>query len=67
MTTDYKRQTKYYHHRSVLRASKFSVLKLIEIVIFGFITPSLLASDCLGIFWHHFFNYFVWQRITDEG
>ena len=56
--------------RNVLRASKFSVLKLIEIVIvwvydtipFGF-----------SLFWHfwastcNFWNYFVWLRITDEG
>ena len=56
--------------RSVSRASKFSVLKLIEIVIlwvyytipFGFI-----------LFWQfrinisYFRNHFHWRRITDEG
>ena len=56
--------------RSVLRASNFSVLKLIEIVIvwvyytipFGF-----------SLFWHfrvnifNFWNHFVWLRITDEA
>ena len=55
--------------RSVLRASNFSVLKLIQIVIlwvyctipFGF-----------SLFWHflgitfQLLNYFVWLRITDE-
>ena len=56
--------------RSVLRASNYYVLKLIEIVIlrvyytipFGF-----------SFFWHflalfvNFYNYFLWLRITDEG
>ena len=31
-----------------LNASKFTVLKLIEIVILWFITPSLLALACFG-------------------
>ena len=56
--------------RSVLRASKLSVLKLIELVICGFITPSLLASACFGTFGAsicNFLNYFIWLRITDEG
>ena len=56
--------------RSVLRASKFSVLKLIEIVIlwvfytipFGF---SLFRNFRVNIF--YFGNHFVWRRITDEG
>ena len=56
--------------RSVLRASKLSVLKLTEIVVlwvcctipFGF-----------SLFWHfwawifRFWNYSVWLRIADEG
>ena len=56
--------------RSVLRASKFSVLKLIEIVIlwdfytipFGF---SLFRNFRVNIF--YFGHHFVWRRITDEG
>ena len=56
--------------RKVLRASKFSVWKLIEIVVlwvyytipFGF---SLFKHFCALIF--KVLNYFVWLRITDEG
>ena len=56
--------------RSVLRASKFSVLKMIEIIIlwvfytipFGF---SLFRNFRVNIF--YFGNHFVWRRITDEG
>ena len=56
--------------RSVSRASTFSVLKFIEIVICGVYSPSLFASVC---FWHFYdisfklFRYFVWLRITDDG
>ena len=54
---------------SVLRASKFSVLKLIEIVILWiYYMASILAS--FGTFvtsLFNFLNYFVWLRITDEG
>ena len=58
--------------RSVSRASTFSVLKFIEIVIFGIYSPSLLASVCFGTFVIHvslfnFFSYFVWRRINDDG
>ena len=57
--------------RSVLRASKFSVLKFIEIVILwiNYMT-SLLASASFGTFVTsllNFLNYIVWLRITDEG
>ena len=56
--------------RSVLRASKFSVSNLIEIVIlwvyytipFGF---SLFRHFLASLF--NFLNYFDWLRITDEG
>ena len=56
--------------RSVLRASKFSLLKLIEIVIlwvyytipFGF----SFFRHFLALFFN-FYNYFLWLRITDEG
>ena len=57
--------------RSVLRASKFSVLKFIEIAILWiYYMASLLASTSFGtsvtsLF--NFLNYFVWLRITDEG
>ena len=55
--------------RSVLRASKFTVLKLIEIVIFWiYYMASILAS--FGTFvtsLFNFLNYFVWLRITDES
>ena len=56
--------------RSVSRASTFSVLKFIEIVIFGVYSSSLLASVCFGTFvisLFNFFRYFVWLRITDDG
>ena len=56
--------------RSVSRASTFSVLKFIEIVIFGVYSPSLLAPACFGTFvisLFNFFSYFVWLRITDDG
>ena len=56
--------------RSVSRASTFSVLKFIEIIIFGVYSPSLLASVCFGTFvmsLFNFFSYFIWQRITDDG
>ena len=58
--------------RSVLRASKFSVLKLIEIVILWFITPFLLPSACLFMqFWDITFQLLkllcFWLIITDEG
>ena len=44
--------------RSVVRASEFSVSKMIEIIIRGFITPSLLASACfLALFGHHFYIF----------
>ena len=56
---------------SVLRASKFSVLKLIEIVI----SWALLHGIPFGFsfFWYFWdisfqlLNYFVWLRITDGG
>ena len=56
--------------RSVSRASTFSVLKFIEIVIFGVYSPSLLASVYFGTFvisLFNFFSYFVWLRFTDDG
>ena len=57
--------------RSVLRASKFSMLKFIEIVILWiYYMVSLLASASFGTFvtsLFNFLNYFVWLRITDEG
>ena len=57
--------------RSVLIASKFSVLKLMEIVIlwvyytipFGF---SFFRHFFLALFFN-FYNNFLWLRITDEG
>ena len=57
--------------RSVLRASKFSVLKFIENVnLWVYYMASLLASASFGTFVTsllNFLNYFVWLRITDEG
>ena len=54
--------------RSVLRASKFSVLKFIEIVILRmYYMASLLASASFVTSLFNFLNYFVWLRITDEG
>ena len=54
-----------------LRASKFSVLKFIEIVILWiYYMASLLASASFGTFvtsLFNFLNYLVWLRITDEG
>ena len=56
---------------SVSRASTFSVLKFIEIEIFGVYSPSLLASVCFGNFVISLFNFlatsFVWLRINDDG
>ena len=55
---------------SVLRASKLSVLKLIEIVISWVYYTILLAWASFGTFWplfFNFFNYFLWLSITDEG
>ena len=45
--------------RSVFRASKFFVFKLIETVSCGFITPSLLASTCFCTFWTSFINFYT--------
>ena len=58
--------------RNVLRASKFSVFKLTEIVIMWvYYTIPIGFSLFLALFGHHFLNfllkYFVWLRITDEG
>ena len=57
--------------RSVLRASKFSVLKFIEIVILWiYYMVSLFASASIGTFvtsLFNFLNYYVWLIITDEG
>ena len=56
--------------RSGSRASTFSMLKFIEIVIFWVYSLSLLASVCFGTFvisLFNFFSYFVWLRITDDG
>ena len=53
-----------------LRASKFSELKLIEIVI---LWVYYTIPYGFSLFWHfwgitfHLFRYFVWLRITDEG
>ena len=44
--------------RSVSRASTFSVLKFIEIVVLGVYSPSLLASVCFGTFVISLFNFF---------
>ena len=56
--------------RSVLRASKFFVLKLIEtIIVWVYYTIpsdlSLFRHFCVSLF--NFWNYFVWLRITGEG
>ena len=56
--------------RSVLRASKFSVLKLIEIVILSVYYTILFGFSFFGhflAFFFNFYNYFLWLRITDEG
>ena len=72
--TSQQKYAKFYGRlrliRSVLRASKISVLKWIEIVIlwvyytipFGF---SLFMHDWASLF--NFYNFFLWLRITDEG
>ena len=57
--------------RSVSRASTFSVLKFIEIVIFGVYSPA--SRFGFSLFWHFcdisfkLFSYFIWLRITDDG
>ena len=54
--------------RSISRASTFSVLKFIEIIIFWVYSPSLLASVCFGTFVISLFNFLatVSLRITDD-
>ena len=60
-------------NKSKYRASKFSVLKLIEIVIlwvyytipFGFSLFLALLGHQFSII--NFVNYFIWLKITDEG
>ena len=55
---------------SVSRASTFSVLKFIEIVIFSGLFTIPFG---LSLFWHfrdisfQLFSYFLWLRITDDG
>ena len=52
--------------RSVSRASTFSVLKFIEILVLGFIRhPFWLQLVFVTL--STFFSYFVWLRITDDG
>ena len=56
--------------RSVSRASTFSVLKFIEIVIFGFIYHPFWLQFVLAFLWYisfQLFGYFVWLRITGDG
>ena len=58
--------------RSVSRASTFSVLKFIEIVIFWglFTIPFGFSFSVLALLWYlfsTFFSYFIWLRITDDG
>ena len=56
--------------RSVLRASKFSVSKLIEIVILWVYYTIPFGFSLFRHFWVtilKFWIYFVWLRITDEG
>ena len=55
---------------SISRASKFSVIKLIRIII---LWVYYTISFGLSFFWHNgaslfnFLNHFVWLRITDKG
>ena len=59
--------------RNVLRASKFSVLKLTEIVTMWvyYIIPFGFGLACFwllfGIIFNFLLKYFVWLKITDEG
>ena len=54
--------------RSVLRASTFSMLKFIEIVILLiYYMAFLLASASFVTSLFNFLNNFVWLRITGEG
>ena len=57
---------------SVLRASKFAVLKLIEIVILWIYYTIPFGFSFFRHFWDIIFQpfqlpYFLWLRITDEG
>ena len=55
---------------SVLRASKFAVLKLIEIVILWVYYTIPFGFSSFRHFWDiifQLFNYFLWLKITDEG
>ena len=56
--------------RSVLRGSKFSALKLIDIIILWVYYTIPFGFRVVRHFWASLFNwlnYFVWLRITDEG
>ena len=55
---------------SILRASKFFVLKLTEIVILWVYNTIPFGFSLIWHFWginFQLLNYFVWLRITDEG
>ena len=56
--------------RSVLRASKFSVIKLIKIVILWVYYTIPVGFGFFGHFWDNTFQFLkllFWLRITDEG
>ena len=68
------RVTKFYGRlrliRSVLRASKFSVFKLIEIIFLWVNYTIPISFSLFTYFGHHLLislNHFVLLRITDEG
>ena len=51
------RGSQYHKYNLQHILSKFSVLKLIELLLCGFITPSHLASTYLGILVHNFSTF----------
>ena len=62
--------TQFSFDNSFLRASKFSELKLFEIVILWVYYTVPFGLSLFRYFWTSLFlflNYFVWLRITDEG
>ena len=69
-TFDDQRSFFIFNIFSVLRASKFSVLNLIEIIILWVYYTIPFGLSLFRHFWtslDNFWNYFVWLRITKEG
>ena len=54
----------------LFKSINISIFKIDSIVIFGLITPFLLASTCFALFWIHIsmlLQYYALLNITDDG